>query len=101
MISIPMTVAAIADSIANNHTEAAARFINERATKLYSASISRGTYGRIMLPLLKQVYPSMNWNGVSTRVALAVQDRLEAAGYEYVKVGAEMQFVRKQEDAAR
>lgn len=94
MISIPMTVADIADNIANNHTEAAARFINERATKLYFASISRGTFGRIMLPLLKQIYPSMNWNGASTKVALALQVKLEAAGYMYVKVDTEMRFIR-------
>lgn len=94
MISIPMTVEAIAENIASNHTETAARFINERATKLFFASIGRGTYGRMMLPLLKQIYPSMNWNGASTKVALALQVKLEAAGYKYVKVDTEMQFIR-------
>lgn len=78
-----LTVEQIGQNIADNHTEAAASFINAKAPRLYYASYSRGTYGRIILPLLKKYYPRVNWNGASTSAGLEVVRRLEAKGYAW------------------
>jgi hypothetical protein len=78
-----LTVELIGEYIADSHTEAAAAFINEKAQTLYYASYSRGTYGRIIRPLLSRFYPRVNWNGASTAAGLEVVKRLEAKGYAW------------------
>mgnify|MGYP003457769193 CR=1 FL=1 len=84
MATMALTIDAIGQDIARNHTAYAAEFINQRAARLYCAKFSTGQYGRIILPLLTRYYPRMNWNGQSTSVGLAVQGELEAMGYKFM-----------------
>lgn len=81
-----LTVESIAENIAQYEAEAV-EFINQRAAKLYGASYSRGTFGRIMAPLIKKHYPRLNLNGQSTSVGLAIVRQLERRGYGW-KTGA-------------
>lgn len=79
-----LTIESIAENIAGNHTAEAAAFMAERAGKLAGASYSRGTFGRMMAPLIKRYYPGLNLNGQSTSAGLAIQRGLEARGYGFI-----------------
>ena len=83
MTTVTLTVESIAETIAKDEANTA-KFINDRAGKLFYASCSRGTYGRIMLPLIKKHYPRLDLNGASTSVALAITGELKNLGYEFV-----------------
>lgn len=78
-----MTPSQFADTITRSFEPIIAEYINERAPKLYFASYSKGTYGRIMLPLIKKYAPNMNLNGLSTDIALAITGSMERKGYDY------------------
>lgn len=78
-----LTVESIAEYITKNHEAEAVEFINSKARQFYGASYSRGTYGRLMLPLIKKHWPRLNLNGQSTSVALAITGQLERKGYGY------------------
>ena len=93
MATITLTVESIAQTIANDEASTA-KFINERAGKLFYASYSRGTYGRIMLPLIKKHYPRLDLNGASTSVALAITRKLEDNGYNWIPADGTMKFVK-------
>ena len=90
-----LTVESIAEFIATKHTAEAVEFINERAAKLYRASYSRGTYGRIMAPLIKRFYPRVNLNGQSTSAGLAITGALERMGYEWKTGQGPVKFAAK------
>lgn len=93
MATITLTIESIAERIAADEA-ATAKFINERAGKLFYASYSRGTYGRIMLPLIKKHYPRLDLNGASTSVALAITSKLEQNGYHWIPADGTMKFVK-------
>ena len=78
-----MTPSTFAQTITRSFEPIVAEFINERAPKLYYASYSKGTYGRIMLPLIKKYAPNMNLNGLSTDIALAITGSMERKGYSF------------------
>jgi len=93
MTTVTLTVESIAETIAKDEANTA-KFINERAGKLFYASYSRGTYGRIMLPLIKKHYPRLDLNGASTSVALAITGKLEQNGYHWIPADGTMKFVK-------
>ena len=93
MATITLTVESIAERIAADEATTA-KFINERAGKLFYASYSRGTYGRIMLPLIKKHYPRLDLNGASTSVALAITRKLEENGYNWIPADGTIKFVK-------
>lgn len=94
MVQVTLTVESIAEQITKNET-VAAKFINERAHKLYYAKYSTGSYGKIMLPLIRQYYPRLNMNGMSTSVALAITRKLEENGYNWIPADNTMKFVKE------
>ena len=50
-------------------------FMNEKANKLFCASYSRGTYGKIFLNFIKNNYNlNLNFNGWLTAIALEITD---------------------------
>lgn len=93
MTTVTLTVESIAETIAKDEANTA-KFINDRAGKLFYASYSRGTYGRIMLPLIKKHYPRLDLNGASTNVALAITGKLEQNGYHWIPADGTMKFVK-------
>lgn len=72
-----------------------AEFINDRAPKLYFAKYSTGSYGRIMLPLIKKLAPNMNPNGLSTDIALAITREMERKGYHFIIENSTVKFGNK------
>lgn len=93
MVQVTLTVENIAETIARDEASTV-KFINERAGKLFYASYSRGTYGRIMLPLIKKHYPRLNMNGMSTSVGIAITRKLEQNGYNWIPANGKMKFVK-------
>lgn len=79
-----MTPSTLAETITRRNEPIVAEYINERAPKLYYASYSKGTYGRIMLPLIKKYAPNINLNGLSTDIALAITTEMERKGYHFI-----------------
>lgn len=78
-----MTPTTLANIATRSFEPTVASFINERAPKLYFAKYSTGQYGRIMLPLIRQLAPHANLNGLSTDIALAITNAMKAKGYDY------------------
>ena len=78
-----MTIEAIAQNIVTNYTDEVAKFINSKASKLYTASYSSGQYGRLYLPLIKMFYSNLNLNGHSTSIGLAITRLMEDMGYTW------------------
>lgn len=93
MVHVTLTVENIAETIARDEANTV-KFINDRAGKLFYASYSRGTYGRIMLPLIKKHYPRLDMNGMSTSVGLAITRKLEQNGYNWIPANGTMKFVK-------
>lgn len=88
-----------ASRIVNADEAAAVAYVNERADRLYFASINRGTYGRLMLPLIKRHWPYVNLNGCSTSIGLAITQELEARGYGFKYENGAVTFERATEGA--
>ena len=87
-----ITASDIAQQITDNHEAEAVEFINSKARELYGASYSRGTYGRLMLPLIKKHWPRLHLGGQSTSIALAITGQLERKGYEFKNPGGTVTF---------
>lgn len=68
-------------------------FMNEKANKLFCASYSRGTYGKIFLNFIKNNYPlNLNFNGGLTSIALEITDQLNKKGYDFKREGEKIIF---------
>ena len=68
-------------------------FMNEKANKLFCASYSRGTYGKIFLNFIKNNYPlNLNFNGGLTAIALEITDQLNKKGYDFKREGEKIIF---------
>lgn len=90
-----MTPSAFAERITRSFEPIVAEYINEKAPKLYYASYSKGTYGRIMLPLIKKYAPNMNLNGLSTDIALAITGAMERKGYSFEVANGTITFKKE------
>lgn len=79
-----MTPSQLATIAVRSFEPTVASFINEKAPKLFFAKYSTGQYGRIMLPLIRQLAPNAQLNGLSTDIALAITRAMEAKGYKFI-----------------
>lgn len=81
-----ITITQVAEFFANTLEIKTVEFINLKANKLYSASYSRGTYGRIFSKFVKDNFTGkINLNGCSTSLALEITEMLNKKGYDFVR----------------
>jgi hypothetical protein len=93
MKTIQITTDQIADYLVKNHESKLVDFINSKAQKLYGASYRSGAYGRIFVNFIKEHYPTgLNLNGGSTSIALAITDKLNSLGYDYINKNSVIGF---------
>jgi hypothetical protein len=80
-----LTIEKIANYIIKNNEIETANFINNNANKIYYASYSSGTYGKIFLNFIKNTYPlNLNFNGTLTSLAIEITRQMENLGYNFI-----------------
>ena len=88
-----LTIEQIAKYFVNHKETETANFINSKASKIYCASYSRGTYGKIFLNFIKNTYPiNLNLNGSLTDLAISITQELEKIGYSFQVQNNTVQF---------
>lgn len=79
-----LTIQGIATYFCEKKESQTAEFMNNKANKLYSASYSRGTYGKIFMNFIKKEYPiKLNFNGLLTDLAIEITKCMEEKGYKF------------------
>jgi len=90
-----LTIESIANYFVDKLEAKTAEFINDKANKLYFASYSRGTYGKIFMNFIKTQYPiKFCFNGQLTNLAYEITRGMEAKGYKYDASGDVVLFVK-------
>jgi hypothetical protein len=90
-----LTINEIAKYFVNHKETETANFINSKASKIYCASYSRGTYGKIFLNFINNTYPiNLNFNGTLTDLAICITEELEKIGYSFQVQNNTVQFIK-------
>jgi hypothetical protein len=90
-----LTINEIAKYFVNHKETETANFINSKASKIYCASYSRGTYGKIFLNFIKNTYPiNLDFNGTLTDLAICITDELQNIGYSFQVQNNTVQFIK-------